>query len=130
MRRFVLAALLLALTDCESNRRAPRDDEHVTAARALTTRYSQSRLARWKVKGSAAGADCGVLLVETSVILEDAMVAALHYGAGTYEIHQGGIQQFSRERAFRGVAYRDSARRTWTFGDVSRTEAASLVPCR
>lgn len=98
------------------------------AASSLTQRYAQSALAQWHVQGQAAGTDCGVLFVETSVMLEDALVEALHTGTGGYDVYSGGVQQYSRDRAFRGVAYRDRSRRIWRFGDVPSSEA--LTPCR
>jgi hypothetical protein len=57
------------------------------------------------------------------------MVEAMHYGAGAYDIYDGGVQQFLRERAFRGVAYKDGSGRVWTYGAVTQNEAEALVPC-
>ncbi|HUP59650.1 MAG TPA: hypothetical protein VNA69_04445 [Thermoanaerobaculia bacterium] len=128
MKRTTALFLLFAIGACESNRKAPADRERVIAASALTQRYAQSPLARWNVRGRAAGADCGVLFVETAVIMEDSMVEALHYGAGVYDVYKGGVQQFSRDGAFRGVAYKDKSGRVWTFGEISAAETS--VPCR
>ena len=128
-RRMAIAACILGLVACESNPHASsRERARIAAANAFTSRYAESRLARWKLDAHAAGDDCGVLLVETRVVMEDTMVDALHYGAPAYEAYPGGVQQFSRDRRFRGVAYRDATRRQWMFGSVSPDEA--LVPCR
>ncbi|HYC60322.1 MAG TPA: hypothetical protein VEK79_12235 [Thermoanaerobaculia bacterium] len=102
---------------------------HIKHADHFTERYAQSRLARWNVHARAAGRDCAVLFVETSMILEDSMIEAMHYGAGAYDIHEGGVQQFLRERAFRGVAYKDRSGRLWTYGAVTPAEAEGLTPC-
>jgi len=120
---------LLGLVSCRLNRQPEQDSTRRSAASALTDRYAHSALSRWDVRGRAAGRDCGVLYVETSIILEDSMVEALHYGIGAYDVYAGGIQQFSRDRAFRGVAYKDSSGRVWTFGEVSPAEAGAPVPC-
>ena len=57
------------------------------------------------------------------------MVEALHYGAGAYGVYDGGVQRFSRDRAFRGVAYKDSSGRIWTYGNVSVAEVAAMKRC-
>ena len=123
MRHHLLLLLLLA---CQSR---PQVDGRVTAASMLARRYSQSALSSWNVRGSAAGGDCDVLLVETSVVMNDRMVEALHYGSGAYGIVDGGVQRFYRDRAFRGVAYRDAAGHVWKYGDVSRSESERLTRC-
>jgi hypothetical protein len=117
----VLRNLLILLLVCACTTR--RADVHVSAASLLTQRYAASRFAAWHVRASAAGADCAVLVVQTSVLLEDRMVEAMHYGAGTYEVFGGGVDGFARMRGFRGVAYRDVAGRVWTYGAVRRGEA-------
>lgn len=129
MRRTVALLFLLMFGSCESNRPPSAARERVAEASAFTHRYAQSRLARWDVRARAAGADCSVLLVETAIVLEDSMVEALHYGGGSYDVYRGGVQQFWHDRAFRGVAYRDSTGHLWTFGDVGNAEAAALVVC-
>jgi hypothetical protein len=129
-RTFVLALFVLIPAACESNRRPTADTERMLAANALTDRYAQSRLARWEVRGHAAGTDCTVLFVETSILMEDSMVEALHYGAGAYDVYKGGVQQFSRDRSFRGVAYKDTSNRIWTYGEVDAAEARMLGRCR
>src|SRR5262245_61082201 len=101
--RLTLALLLLA---CQSR---PPAEAHIDAAGVFTARYAKSALSVWKVRGSAAGADCDVLLVETSVVMNESMVEALHYGAGRYGVVHGGVQRVYRDGAFRGVAYRDAA---------------------
>jgi hypothetical protein len=102
---------------------------HVVDAGTFTSRYANSRLSKWNVRASAAGADCGVLIIDTSIILEDSMVEALHYGAGPYGVLEGGIQRFCTDRSFRAVAYRDSSGRIWTYGDVSAAEVKRLKRC-
>jgi hypothetical protein len=120
----LILSVLIGAAACESNRRPPHD-ARIAAANAFTDRYAGSALARWRVRGHAAGADCGVLIVETSVVMEDGMVEALHYGIGAYDVYTGGIQQFSNDHAFRGVVYRDSTRKEWGYGEVGTV----LVPC-
>lgn len=122
-------SVLIGVVSCKSNRQPAQGITRSSAASALTDRYAHSALSRWEVRGRAAGGDCSVLYVETSIILEDSMVEALHYGVGAYDVYAGGIQQFSRDRAFRGVAYKDSSGRVWTFGEVSPAEAGVPVPC-
>lgn len=131
MKRTVATTLfvLIGIVSCKSNRHPAQTDTRMSAATTLTDRYSHSALSRWDVRGRAAGTDCSVLYVETAIILEESMVEALHYGVGAYDVYTGGIQQFSRDRAFRGVAYRDSSGKVWTFGEVSPAEAGALVPC-
>jgi hypothetical protein len=119
--------IIVATLACNSSSRD--DDFHVSAASLLTNDYSHSRLASWNVRANAAGANCDVLLVETSVILEDSMVNALHYGAGAYGVYAGGVQRFSTDHSFRGVAYKDSTGHLWTFGGVTATEAETLTQC-
>lgn len=122
------AIAILTVLSCTPNP-ATSHDLRVRDADLFTQRYAQSRLARWNVRASAAGKDCAVLYVETSMILEDSMIEAMHYGAGAYDIHDGGVQQFLRERAFRGVAYKDRSGRLWTYGAVTPTEAERLARC-
>jgi hypothetical protein len=131
MRKSMIALWIAATiaASCKSDRPAPRKyDARLADARAFTTRYSQPAIANWNVRARAAGSDCDVLFVETSIILEDAMIEAMHYGAGAYEpIYPGGVQRFSKEHAFRGVAYKDVSGRIWTYGEISPNEA--LTPC-
>ncbi len=122
--------IALLVVSCGPSPQRPHNDPHVAAAALFTQRYANSRLSEWKVRASAAGADCGVLLVETSVIMEDSMVAAMHYGAGAYNVYDGGVQRFCRDRHFRGVAYKDSSGRVWTYDKVTVGEAETLKPCR
>lgn len=122
------AMAIVAVLAC-TPKPSTRDDIHVKHADAFTQRYAKSRLARWNVQATAAGRDCAVLMVETSMILEDSMIEAIHYGAGAYDIHDGGVQQFLRERAFRGVAYKDRSGRLWTYGAVTPAEAEGLASC-
>ena len=103
---------------------------HIDSARKFTDLYSRSRLSGWDIRASAAGADCDILRIEVSIILEDSMVEAIHYGAGSYDVYAGGVQHFSHERMFRAVSYKDASGRLWTYGSLSRNEAETLVPCR
>ena len=105
-------------------------DTHVTAAHALTQRYATSRFSAWHIRATAGGSDCAVLILQTGIILDDSMIEAMHYGAGSYDTYSGGMQRFMREHAFRAMAYRDVSGRIWTYGDVASDEAEALVPCR
>ena len=125
-RSFLCIALVLA---CEWNPKPSPSQLRVAAARRITQRYAYSRLGSWNVHASAAGRDCEVLLVDTSVVLEDWMVEALHYGGGVYDVDGGGVEHVCRARAFRGVAYKDSVARIWTYGDVTPDEARRLRRC-
>lgn len=118
--------LLFVLLSCGTK----NDGGRITAASTFTERFQKSRFSGWHVQANAAGNDCGVLLVETTMIMDESMIEAMHYGAGAYDVYRGGVQQFSRERAFRGVVYRDSSRRTWTYGATTPVEAETLRPCR
>jgi hypothetical protein len=104
-------------------------ETRVAAARLFTSRYAGSRLAGWNVHAEAAGPECSVLLIGMSVIMEDSMIEAMHYGTGAYDAVDGGVQRFYREHTFRGVAYKDGSGRIWTYGVVSQHEAATLTPC-
>jgi hypothetical protein len=125
IRYLMILALLIAT--CESRPRL--SDNHVDAAHVFTDRYAHSRFAGWKVRASARGRDCDVLLVETDMVMEDSMVEAMHYGAGAYGVVDGGVQRFYRDRSFRGVAYKDSSGRIWAYGNVTAQEAATLPRC-
>lgn len=121
----VLVAVSLA---CQPGTHTVAGSDRKSAARGLTSQYAGSALARWKVSGQAGGTDCAVLFVQTAIPMEDSLVEALHYGAGAYDIYRGGVQQFSRDRAFRGVIYRDRAGRVWTFGNAGPHETISACP--
>ena len=121
------AAILLAA--CRPSPKPSQNDVRVAAARFFTEKYAQSKLAAWNVRASAAGRDCSVLLIDTSVVMEESMVEALHYGGGDYSIvDDGGAERFCRQRAFRGVAYRDATGRVWAY-DLSADEARTLKRC-
>ena len=133
MRRRITAAGLLfmiALTGESCHRDQSMKDARITASNELTERFSKSRLAQWHVRANAAGSGCDVLLIETPVIMADAMVEAVHYGSGAYAVYEHGVQQFYRDHSFRGVAYRDSTARIWTYGRVTEAEAEAIAPCR
>jgi len=104
-------------------------DLRINAANQLTDRYTHSRLAAWNVRAAAAGADCDVVLLTTSIILEDSMVDALHYGAGAYAVYDGGVQRFCRDRSFRGAAYKDASGRIWAYGGITAAQATTLRTC-
>lgn len=116
---------LLTLAACET---AP-DNDHVLAARMFTTSIASSRFSDWELNAIAAGRTCDVLLVQTSIIVDEKMVEALHYGGGEDDAYEGGVRHFCRDRGFRGVVYRDHSNQIWTYGDVSETEAKSIQPC-
>lgn len=118
--------LLFVVAACESQ----PNDIRITHANAFTARYAKSRFSGWNVRATAAGHDCGVLLIRTSVLIDKRMVEALHYGGGPYDIHRGGVHDFYRERRFRGVAYQDPSGAAWTYGAVTKDEAETLKPCR
>jgi hypothetical protein len=130
--------LLLATITCNPNRppadqtlqSATPDAAHrLAAAHDFTDRYAHSRLSAWKVRGGAAGGDCTVLTVDVSIILDESMVEAMHYGAGAYAVYGGGVERFARDRDFRAVAYRDASGRQWAYG-LAPGEAESLRPCQ
>ena len=104
--------------------------EHRMAAAALFTRScAASRLAKWNIRGIAAGADCGVLVVDTSMVLDDSLTEAIHYGTGAYAVVDGGVRHFSQERAFRGVLYRDGTGHVRAYGNLTQGEGEDLRPC-
>ena len=125
----ILAAAVAA--SCQSHPSQPPADraQHIADAQALTRTYAQKAFEEWEVRGLAAGDDCDVLLVTTSIVMEDAMVDALHYGAGAYDLYDGGVQKFSRDRAFRAVAYRDASSKVWAYEALTPQEAERLTPC-
>jgi hypothetical protein len=125
IRCLMIFALLIAMCDT----RPHSSSKQVAAARVFTDRYAHSRFAAWKVRASARGRDCDVLLVETDMVMEDSMVEAMHYGAGAYGVVDGGVQRFYRDRSFRGVAYKDSSGRIWAYGNVTAQDAATLSRC-
>jgi hypothetical protein len=126
----IFMLILLLVQACTPAPAPIRNDAHVTAAKAFTAKFARSRMSNWNVRANAAGNDCGKLLIETSVILEDSMVEALHYGSGVYDVYPGGVQRFCRDHNFRGVAYRDSSGRVWTYGAVTVAEAEAGEPCQ
>lgn len=126
MTRIALV-LLFCLIACHSN---PQHDKRIAAAKQLTKRYEHSRFSAWKLRARAAGTDCDVLFVQTANVLDDSLVEAMHYGGTDFQMVDGGVHQFYRERAFRAVAYRDVAERVWTYGGLTTIEGESLEPCR
>jgi hypothetical protein len=128
MFRWIALLAALTLMACHSNSQSAA--RNALEARTLTQLYTNSALASWKVRAAAAGRDCRILHVKTSIIMEDAMVDALHFGAGAYDIYEGGVHSFSTERAFRGVAYTDATGKMWTYDAVTAREADRLEPCR
>jgi len=129
MITMLLAAVLLL--GCESKKTHLRaiKSPHVEAANFLTKRYTEPHFSGWNLRATAAGRNCDVLFLRTEMILEDSMVEAIHYGTGAYDIYEGGVQRYYRERLFRGVAYEDRTGRIWTYGAVSPAEAGALMPC-
>lgn len=144
MRNLVIVATLVVCVACSSDSTPPPplargasaavvrgpagEDQRVTAAGDLARLYAKSKLAAWDVSAVAIGSDCGILFVATPVVMEETMVAAMHYGAGSYEVYQGGIARFSQQANFRGVVYRDGSGMVWPYGEASKTEP--LTPCR
>jgi hypothetical protein len=106
------------------------DGSRVGAARFFTDHYAHSRMAKWKLRAAASGPNCGVLFVQLGVIADDSMIDALHFGSGPYDVYDGGVDRFHREKTFRGVVYKDSTAHTWIYGVVSKDEVPSLLPCR
>ena len=117
---------LVLLAGCSAKEPA---DHHVNDAKALTQRYAASRFAPWHIRATANGRDCAALVIQTSMLLEDSMVEAMHYGAGSYDTYKGGLKQFTRDHDFRGVAYKDVSGRVWTYDDVSQKEADGAAAC-
>ena len=117
-------------TVCAPRQQESPREERIAAASLLTRHCAASRLAKWNLRGIAVGADCSVLLVDTSMVLDDSLVEAIHYGTGPYAVVDGGVRQFTRLRAFRGVAYRDRIGRVRTYGNLTQREAEELRPCR
>ncbi|MGH9422938.1 MAG: hypothetical protein ACRD3J_23385, partial [Thermoanaerobaculia bacterium] len=76
-----LAVCLIATVCAPRQVPSPRE-ARITAASQLAGRCAVSRLAKWNIRGVAAGADCRVLLVDTSMVLGDSIVEAIHYGTG------------------------------------------------
>ncbi|HXH94687.1 MAG TPA: hypothetical protein VNN25_24135 [Thermoanaerobaculia bacterium] len=128
LTRAVAVAVFVAA--CAPPRQPSPREERIAAASLLTRRCAASRLANWNIRGVAAGADCSILLVDTSMVLDDSLVEAIHYGTGPYAVVDGGVRQFTRLRAFRGVAYRDRIGRVRSYGNLTQREAEELQPCR
>lgn len=124
MLRTLLCIVLIA--GCTEKQPA---DHHVDDAKALTRRFAASRFARWNIRATANGRDCAALVIQTSMLLEDSMVEAMHYGAGAYDTYKGGLKQFTHDHDFRGVAYRDVSGHVWTYEDVSQSEAEGAAVC-
>jgi hypothetical protein len=129
MRVFTIC--LIALLSCDP--KPPLTQQHknmrVASANLFTGRYAQSRLAAWNLHANAIGSDCDVLMVKTSIILEESMVEAMHEGAGAYAVYDGGVQRFCRDHSFRAAAYKDRTGQIWAYGKVTATEAAAMKPC-
>jgi hypothetical protein len=127
--RSIGLAVFLVSTVCTPREPASAREHRIAAASLFTRRCAASRLARWNIRGIAAGADCGILLVDTSMVLDDSLTEAIHYGTGAYAVVGGGVRHFTRERSFRGVAYRDRTGHVRTYGDLTQAEAEDLQPC-
>jgi hypothetical protein len=127
---FAIACAVTALlaVACDPKLPTPEQDR-ITAARWLTHRYSQSRLSSWNMRVAAIGNRCSVLLIQTSIDMDETLVESLHYGAGAYDIYPGGVNGYCRARDFRGVAYRDRSQNVWTYGTVDKAEVDSLAKC-
>lgn len=126
IQRIGFLLLLLCAAACEQGPNSVR----ISSASAFARRYSQSKLSKMDVRASASGPDCSILLVETGVPLNAVTVEALQYGADDYDLWDGGVQQFCRERAFSGVVYRDLNGEIWTYGAITPVEGKSIKRCR
>ena len=127
----VLGLLLLVFTGCDRFALRPSADPARTAAAAwLTKRYATSRFAHWKVRARPAGIRCDVLLIETSVLMENAMAETVQYGAGSAEIYEGGTQRYAVDRNFHGVAIHDGGDAKWFYDIKPEDEEKALTPCR
>ena len=124
MRRTALI-LLFALTACETQ----PDHVHIADASSFTERYAKSRFTDWNIRANAAGTNCEVLLIETSILIDETMVEAVHYDGNDYDVYEGGVQSFYKERGFQGVVYKDPSGQIWTYGNVTMREAEQLEPC-
>ena len=113
MLRRVLLCLLAVVYACQADK---PHDPRVDAADYFTRRYADSRFAKWHIR-------------ETSQVMDDSLIEALHYGAGAYAIVDGGVQNFLEVRGFRGVIYTDPTKRHWTFGVVPEAQSAEIEPC-
>lgn len=122
MTRLLATGVLITLFACDYN---PAAEVPIRHAAELTRKYAAERL-----RADAAGNDCQVLLVRAKTPLHDSTVETIHYGTGEPGVYRDGIQQFADERRFRAVAYRDSEGRLWTYGAITRGEAASMETCR
>lgn len=127
---FRSVGLAVCLIACAPRQQPSPRQDRIGAASLFTRRCAVSRLAKWNIHGIAAGADCSILLVETSMVLDDSLTEAIHYGTGPYSVVDGGVQHFTRERAFRGVVYRDRTGHVRTYGNLIQGEAEDLQPCR
>lgn len=124
-------ALTLTLIACDNRLQLPAATvQRSNAAKVFTELYSKSRLAQWNVQAAPGGTQCDVLFIRTSILLDETRIEAMHYGAGAYDVVEGGVRHFYPERTFRGVVYKDSGGRTWNYGDVTTEEAETLTPCR
>jgi hypothetical protein len=132
MDLFRIAGLMMCVlaTVCAPRQPETPREERIAAASLLTRHCAASRLAKWNIRGVAAGPDCNVLFVDTSMVLDDSLVEAIHYGTGPYAVVEGGVRQFVRMCAFRAVVYRDRIGRVRTYGDLAQTEAEELQPCK
>lgn len=120
-----LLSLALALSLCASPAAKQEAKADPATAEVLTARYAASRFESWNVRAFAAGPRCDVLRVDVEMVLEDAIVDAMYFGEGAYDVYDGGVRQFAGERAFRGVAFVDKTGKVWMKGDVP----ASLEKC-
>lgn len=129
--RHLLSLLVLIVAACDGHWQPPAATmERSNAAKVFTERYAKSRVADWDVQATPGGAGCDVLFIRTAVVLDEARVESMHYGAGRYDVIEGGVRDFYPRRTFRGVVYKDSAGRTWAYGAVSAAEAEVLTACR
>ncbi|MGA8808944.1 MAG: hypothetical protein WB973_13790 [Thermoanaerobaculia bacterium] len=128
--RSIGLAVLLAATVCTPRQRPSAREHRIAAAALFTRRCAASRLARWNIRGVAAGVDCNILIVDTSMVLDDSLTESIHYGTGAYAVVDGGVRHFAYDRSFRGVVYHDRTGHIRTYGELTQAEAEDLQPCR
>jgi hypothetical protein len=122
MKRLPVFGFLIALLACDLN---PGAKIPVAAAQIATRQYAQQHL-----RADAAGDDCGVLLIQTKNVFDNALVESIHYGIGEYDAFNGGMQQFAETKGFRAVVYRDATGDLWTYGSITLDEARTMPSCR
>jgi len=126
-RTIVIAAIcLLSTMHCVRHSL----DHHAADANVLTERYAASRFREWHIRATATGRDCAALVIDAHILLDESMIEAMHYGAGSYDTLKGGLKQFMLDHDFRGIVYKDVSGRVWTYDDIKQREIDGEVVCR